>query len=295
MRYNKSYTAHHLRVIAAYLLSATGIPSLTRALIVRNGRFALTFHDIIRTRRSDLTRQSQYGLSVDEFESTLNWLRAHFNFLSLSAFLSGQEGGGVLLTFDDGKANNFTNLLPILEKYQAPAVYFVSTQHIVSPRNWLPYTRRCAQTQWTDLHAVPNDLAWEYYNGMTPDQIAYCGRHELITLGAHTVSHPFLTTCDDQSLWYELYDAKQQLESISEQSINVLAYPSGDYNRRVADAAQDAGYHYAFALTPRKVALPQYEIPRIYVGDSHLFTLKVKLSGFHLRPLRRNILLEESI
>lgn len=266
-----------------------GIPRLTRMLIVRNGRFALTFHDIIRTRRSDLTRESQYGLTVDELERILTWLKAHFKFLTPSAFLSGEEGRGVLLTFDDGKANNVTNLLPILEKHQAHAVFFVSTQHVLSPRNWLPYTRRCTRTQWVDLQAVPDDLAWEYYNGMTPDQIAYCGRHELITLGAHTVSHPLLTTCDDHTLRYELCEAKLQLESMSGQPINVLAYPSGDYDRRVAVAAQDAGYHYAFALTPRKVGLPWYEIPRIYVGDNSLFTLRVKLSGLHLRTVRGDI------
>lgn len=266
-----------------------GLPRLARVLIVRNGRFALTFHDIIRTRRSDLTRESQYGLTIDEFERILNWLKTYFKFLTLSAFLSGEEGRGVLLTFDDGKANNVTNLLPILEKHQAPAVFFVSTQHVLSSRNWLSYTRHCAQTQWADLQAVPDDLAWEYYNGMTPDQIAHCARHELITLGAHTVSHPLLTTCDEQLLWYELSEAKRQLESMSGRSISVLAYPSGDYDRRVAEAAQDAGYHYAFALMPRKAGLPQYEIPRVYVGDSHLFTLGVKLSGLHLQPLRRAI------
>jgi len=285
--------AQRFRVIAAAVLSATSVPRLARLLIVRNGRFALAFHDIIRFRRRDLTPESQYGLTMNEFERILIWLKRRFRLLSLASFLSREEGG-VLLTFDDGKANNFTNLLPILEKYQAPAVFFVSTQHVLDPRDWLPYTRQCARTQWSDFQDISDELAWEYYNGMSPEQITHCGQHPLITLGAHTVSHPFLTACDDQQLCYELGESKRQLEIMSGQPIEALAYPGGDYDRRVAQAARDVGYRCAFVLTPQNIGLPQYEIPRIYIGDRHLFTLSVKLSGLHLRPLRNSILVPQN-
>ena len=282
-------TAQRVRFLAADILSTLGIAHIARSRLPQQARYVLVFHDIIRTRRTDLTPESQYGLTVHEFERIIMWLKQRFDFLTLADFLFSARPG-VLLTCDDGKANNFTNLLPILEKYQTPAVLFVSTQHVVNPRNWLPYTRRCAQTQWSELGEIPDDLAWEYFNGMTKEQIARCGRHPLLTLGAHTVSHPLLTTCCEDVLKYELAKARRQLQAMSGQPIGSLAYPAGDYDYRVAKATQEAGYCCAFAVKPKHVGLPTYEIPRIFVGNGRLSALDVKLSGLYCRPVRGSAL-----
>src|SRR5438309_481670 len=98
--------------IAARVLSVTGLARLIRNFIGRKKLFCLVMHDVIRQRRSDLNLASQYGLTVDELDAILTWIGKEFYFLSPQEFLGGVHHG-VMLTFDDGKANNYTNILPL--------------------------------------------------------------------------------------------------------------------------------------------------------------------------------------
>lgn len=277
-----------MRLFVARILSRLGIPHLSRALLAKQAGFALVFHDIIRERRTDLAPESQYGLTVSELDRMLNWLSKRFAFITPQQFLTASKPG-ILLTIDDGKANNYTNALPVLERHQAPAILFVTTQHVVNPRDWLPHTRKCARSQWSDVRDIPDDIAWEYFNGMTPEQVAICGQHPLITIGAHTVSHPFLTECDQPTLERELTASKKLLEGIINQPVSLFAYPTGVYDRRVAEAVRDAGYRYAFALKPKGVTMRACEVPRVYIRETASYYLDVKLSGIYARPVKSPI------
>ncbi|RJQ17678.1 MAG: polysaccharide deacetylase family protein [Nitrospiraceae bacterium] len=73
--------------------------------------------------------------SVRDFERQMKFLSRHFNVMSLSA-LSGCYRSGklprnaVVVTFDDGYKDNFTNAYPILKKYGIPATIFLITDFI---------------------------------------------------------------------------------------------------------------------------------------------------------------------
>jgi peptidoglycan/xylan/chitin deacetylase (PgdA/CDA1 family) len=204
---------------------------------------------------------------------------------SAAEFLNTDKPG-VLLTFDDGLANNHVNALPVLQEFNAPAIFFVSTQHVTDPQNWLPATRLLARKGWGMEEAVPEEIARDFYNGMSQEQLAECATHPLITIGSHTISHPFLTRCELQELEEELVGSKQVLEKITGRKIDFLAYPTGDYDARVAQAARSAGYRAAFAVDALNVASPLFEIPRVGIYASDASYLSLKLSGLHRRPLR---------
>lgn len=70
-------------------------------------------------------------ITPDRFESHLKMLRAEgYNLISAAqfgAFLDGRQAlpdRSVLITFDDGYASNYHLGLPLLQKYQAPALVF---------------------------------------------------------------------------------------------------------------------------------------------------------------------------
>ncbi len=99
-------------------------------------------------------------------------------------------------------------------------------------------------------------------------QLARLDAHELITIGAHTISHPDLRFCSDDELVEELEGAKRQLESWLGHPVDTLAYPFGDTDARVRRAAANAGYRRAYVTeTPnRRSRIPFYrrlDIPRI--------------------------------
>lgn len=268
----------------ARLLSITGITTFARCFIARDGRFVLLMHSILKRRYSHLTPEVQEGLTVQELDQIIQWVKQHFRLLTPNQFLQTNEPG-VLITFDDGYANNYTNTLPLLERHEAPAIFFVCTQHMLEPRNWLPDTVRRARTQWPNIQDVPDEWAWELCNGITPEQIEACAKHPLIEIGSHTITHSFLTQCGDEALTREIVMSRGQLEDITGQTVRFFSYPTGDYNRCVAEAVRTAGYQAGFAVDCRNVGLPLFEIPRVGIYFADPAYLDVKLSGLHRRPV----------
>jgi peptidoglycan/xylan/chitin deacetylase (PgdA/CDA1 family) len=68
-------------------------------------------------------------LSTELFERHLKLFTAHFNVVPLQDLLHGARHPDkltVALTFDDGLRNNRTHALPLLEKYQVPAAFFIT-------------------------------------------------------------------------------------------------------------------------------------------------------------------------
>lgn len=78
------------------------------------------------------------------------------------------------------------------------------------------------------------------------DQLRELDAHPLITIGAHTVSHPDLRHVSDAELKEELVEGRQQLEDWLGHRVNTLAYPFGDTDDRVRRATAVAGYRRAY-------------------------------------------------
>jgi peptidoglycan/xylan/chitin deacetylase (PgdA/CDA1 family) len=251
---------------------------LARRRLTTGGSFALVFHGV--TARPIPAAPGRY-LSADDLRRVLAWLADRFALLAPHDFVTSRRPG-ILLTFDDGLANNVSNALPVLAEFGAPAVLFVATQHVSDPRNWLPDSRALAAT----MQMSGEDLRAELFDGMSADQLRQCGAHPLVTVGSHTVSHPRLSTCSDDELRHELAESRRLLAELSGQPVDLFAYPKGDYDRRVAEAVRAAGYRAAFAVDARGLAPPDYEIPRIGIYHAGPAYLGYKLSGLHRRPFK---------
>ena len=243
----------------------------------------MALHGISHTKIPHPPRESQPYLDKTDLHQMLSWLSRRFRFLNPDQFLNGEKDG-VLLTFDDGFANNFTNVLPLLEEFNAPAVFFISTQHVSEPGNWLPATMKMAQLGWGHEKDIPREIAIDCYNGMSEEQLRVAARNPLVTVGSHSVSHPFLSQVPTSQLKFELESSRKYLQKISSQAVDLFAYPTGDYNRVVAEAVRDYGYRSAFAMDPLSVGLLGFEIPRVGIYEPHSYYLSLKLSGLHRRP-----------
>lgn len=97
----------------------------------------LAYHRVIDHDRSDFdTFVGNVSASPDEFAAQLDWLAANFNPVSLDEVKHAVGGGTslpkrpVLITFDDGYADNFMNAYPELVKRDLPAALFLATDHI---------------------------------------------------------------------------------------------------------------------------------------------------------------------
>lgn len=74
-------------------------------------------------------------LQKDRFENQIEFLKQHFNIISLSAAVKGLKDGSIVgptavITFDDGYSNNYEVAFPILKEHQVPATIYLTTRFI---------------------------------------------------------------------------------------------------------------------------------------------------------------------
>ena len=69
--------------------------------------------------------------SVDEFERQIRFLSRHWRIGSVHDVFKAAHGGAnekfCAITFDDGLKDQYTEALPVLEKYRVPAAFFIIT------------------------------------------------------------------------------------------------------------------------------------------------------------------------
>lgn len=80
-------------------------------------------------------------ISAQNFEQQIEFLQKHFNILALAEAINLLEQKklppkALVISFDDGYQDNYTTALPILEKFNAPATFFVATEGVEKGYLW---------------------------------------------------------------------------------------------------------------------------------------------------------------
>lgn len=143
----------------------------------------------------------------------------------------------VAVTFDDGFRSVVEHAFPILAHYGIPATMFVVTDFVGAdaPLAWSGIDHWIESPSASELKSV----SWDDLS-----QLAAAGWE----IGSHTCTHPHLTHCEDDELVRELRDSKRRCERDLGIVCRSLAYPYGDVDGRVRQAAGQAGYTSAAAL-----------------------------------------------
>jgi peptidoglycan/xylan/chitin deacetylase (PgdA/CDA1 family) len=100
------------------------------------GVVALNYHRI-GDGGATLFDRGLYSATPEGFDEQLRWLGTHFDVVSpcdIPYAVRVRRGRHVLVTFDDGYADNFTAAYPILRAHRLPATFFVATGFIDEPR-----------------------------------------------------------------------------------------------------------------------------------------------------------------
>ena len=144
------------------------------------------------------------------------------------------------VTFDDGLRSVIERALPILARHHVPGTVFVPTAYIDrgTPVDWPvldqwidgPHEHELAPMSWAELRTLVAH-GWE--------------------IGSHTRSHAHLPQLGDERLRNELEGSRRDCEERLGISCRSIAYPYGDVDRRVASAADRAGYLAGAALPAR--------------------------------------------
>ncbi|KAF1075764.1 polysaccharide deacetylase family protein [Methanogenium sp. MK-MG] len=174
------------------------------------------------------------SVTPEHFSRHLEYLSEYYNPISLSELQRAMEVGkipdkSVVVTFDDGYADNFQNAKPILEKYGIPATVFVTSGYVGSEREFW----------WDDLERLlllPDQLPDQLeltINGKTWNWDLTRDPEKIIKQGHETKSKSWnVTLSSDPDPQYTVYrDLHKLLKPISheeqESILSILAEWSG--------------------------------------------------------------------
>lgn len=116
------------RMGLSQIIVGAGMARLGRKFYQKNGATILYGHRV-----ADDDEGCLQGLRPSWLAEQLDYLSRHYQFLPLSKLLDCYERhqsippNSVVITFDDGFRDNFTNAYPILQQYHVPAAVFLAT------------------------------------------------------------------------------------------------------------------------------------------------------------------------
>ena len=275
-------------------------------------------------------------VSVASLRYQLEHLRRHFRVVKLSELCrqlaTGRPARRLLaLTVDDGRRNCYEFLFPLLKELQLPATFFVVSSFIskhdwlwtdkvlwlsgqpnppaeLNPDNLPGFFAMLNQMQPDARNARIRSLARATASAIpkqAPPQYAPCTWDELremcdsnlVEIGAHTVTHPILSTLRDDQSAHEIAASRSQLERHLGRPIEVFAIPNGthkDYRPSQLQQIREAGYVGAAAALGGLVGpgTDPYQLPRIGIAswiDNVRFTARVDGVEHYRNQLRHAI------
>ena len=102
-----------------------------KGLLPYAGLTVITYHSVTNPQTAALT--DNISATPEEFDAQMDYLRRTFTPVSLEDIREARAGGrklppdAVLVTFDDGYADNFEHAFPILRRHGIRALFFVTT------------------------------------------------------------------------------------------------------------------------------------------------------------------------
>ena len=152
-----------------------------------------------------------------EFAAQLTWLKRHgYQAVSLSRVYDYWTRGyalppqPVVLSFDDGYPQDFTNVRPLLLRHHWPAVLNLAVQNVLDRKLTVPQLRRMVRDGWE--------------------------------LAAHTMTHPDLTTVSGSQLRFQVAGSRRWIRQRLHVPVEFFCYPSGRYDAAVLSAVRAAGF-----------------------------------------------------
>ena len=257
-------------VIVLALASAAAFFAFNRREFSRLRCPILLYHRFVR-READLDRypgtESIFTVTADKLDAQLSFLKAQgyapVGLAEIDSFLgdcTGLPRRPVAITVDDGWQSNLEIMVPILEKHDVRASFFVTT----SPEAWI----------YKKFEGLDGPLS--------RDQVRDLHRrgHEI---GSHSVTHPHLIELPDDQIRHEFVASKQWIEDATGAPCRFLSIPGNFYDARVQRLAREAGYDAVFTANVGSVCrgTDRWDIRRLIVEGN--FTLEE--FERNLRPL----------
>ena len=233
-----------MRTILATILAFLFLLLLSENTLAANIKVPiLTYHFIANNPNPKDKARDSLSVSPDKFEAQMDYLSKNgYTPITLDTLygiyngLAGAPAKPVILTFDDGYIDFYSNAFPILKRFNFHAVSFIPTGLI----------------------------GGSYY--MNWDQIKEIQASGLVTFESHSITHANLVSLKYDVLLKQLTDSKNVLSQQTGYPVNFIAYPYGASNALVYSAVRKAGYVGGVGTWYGKAVGGGINMPRIKVS-----------------------------
>jgi peptidoglycan/xylan/chitin deacetylase (PgdA/CDA1 family) len=218
---------------------------------------------------------------TDEFRRDLEYLKSHYECISLSELCKRLRANApmrrrsVVITFDDGYRDNFTEAVPVLKQAEVTATFFVATGLIGTNREF-PHDSRfgaCSpKLTWDDLRAIEADG---------------------FEIGSHTVNHTNLGRADWETIEFEVKLSLTMLNCQLGEKPRAFSFPWGkpdDISEQAINSIMQAGYYAALSAyggANTRGSNP-FKLRRVDVGNGHMshLAMRARVAGLDMDHLK---------
>jgi peptidoglycan/xylan/chitin deacetylase (PgdA/CDA1 family) len=169
------------------------------------------------------------------------------------------------ITFDDGFENLISVALPELQRRNIPSTVFIILDALGNEFGTPELLEKVMSAD--QLRSIPQDL---------------------VTLGSHTLTHPFLPSLRAEEALEELVESRLQLEKILNRSVTLFSFPFGGFTGELVQLSRQAGYARVFTTLPRLAFTggEQFAVGRIRADTTDWpLEFRLKIAGaYHWLP-----------
>jgi peptidoglycan/xylan/chitin deacetylase (PgdA/CDA1 family) len=230
----------------------------------------LTYHSISENLFGKVHPYHQINTPVSVFAMQMKWLRREgYRTINLSELLSGFDGKQdltktVVLTFDDGYQDFYTDAFPLLKQCGFTATVFLATDRIRD----------------TSVRIEGADyLTWREVRELHCEGTAF---------GSHSATHADFRSLGPDQIDYELGYSKETIEQRIGAPVESFSYPfalpeeDGNFIRYLTDTLENLGYANGVCSTIGR-AMPKdgrFFLPRLSVNSwDDVELLRAKVQG----------------
>ena len=246
--------------------------------------------------------------SQEQFERLLLKIQSNYTIISSDVLYESLKDDRHIkntccLTVDDGWLSTYNVIYPVIKRHNIPITIFVSPKSCVEGYNFWFYLLRYCDTNKllqaildlglfdksvtrypidlilkemkldTIRSVVSNSIDTKYKTiprgFINTEEMLEMHSSGLVTIGAHTLTHPILANESDETAQREIIESIEKLSGLLNKPINYFAYPNGlpniDFGERERSLLKNAGILMAFSVESNVITrgVDLYSIPRI--------------------------------